>query len=152
MMLDSKGFRQDSGDPNDFAQKIYDYLFQTYKDLTDLNDQEILVAIKQKIMLFSDGLTMEKALELKELWCECFNVSFGIGTSLTNNLGAQGNKIDLAVKPTSLTYTDPITLEEATRGILKVSDSPLSGRKSKVTGDARELQRFLGLIQKTIDI
>lgn len=152
MMIGSKGFRQDSGDPNVFAQIIYDYLFQTYKDLTDFNDHEITVAIRQKAMLFSDGLTMEKALELKERWCNFFSVSFGIGTSLTNNLGSLGNRVDLAVKPTTLNYTDPMTIEQVSRGILKVSDSPLSGRKSKVTGDQRELQRFIELINSTMHI
>lgn len=149
IMIESKGFRQDSGDPNQFAQTIYDYLYSLYKNQTTLDDEQIGAEIKKKVMLFSDGLTMAQANDLQARWKDVFTVSFGIGTSLTNNLGTQGTKINLAVKPTTLSFVNPITLEESSVGILKVSDAPLDGAGSKLTGDVSQRQRFVDLIQRT---
>lgn len=71
----AKGFRQDSGDPNEFARKL------------KVVYESAGIDPKGKMLIFSDALTATKADELWMLWKDTFRVSFGIGTSLTNSLG-----------------------------------------------------------------
>ena len=67
------GVRQDSGDPYDIANKVISHYYSLGVDpLT-------------KTLVFSDGLTIPKAIELNEYFSDFINCSFGIGTNLTNN-------------------------------------------------------------------
>lgn len=69
-----KGLRQDSGDPFVYApraKEVYDALGIDHRE---------------KIIIYSDSVDVEKALKLKKQCDEVgFQTSFGIGTSLTND-------------------------------------------------------------------
>lgn len=69
------GCRHDSGDPNIWAEKLINH----YNNLG--------INHKTKTAIFSDGLTIEKAIDLYSKWNDKINCSFGIGTNLTNDMG-----------------------------------------------------------------
>jgi len=71
------GVRQDSGNPFEVARKI----IQHYKNLG--------INPKTKILTFSDGLDVLKAIELYKNFKDEINCSFGIGTNLTNDVGVE---------------------------------------------------------------
>lgn len=94
-----KGLRQDSGDPFVFAEKAAAF----YKG-HDVNP-------KDKLLVFSDQLDIEKIVKLQSSFSRRTNVSFGWGTNLTNDLG---------FKPLSLV----VKLVEANgQGTVKLSDN-----------------------------
>ncbi|KAL1949796.1 hypothetical protein VTO73DRAFT_8677 [Trametes versicolor] len=74
------GLRQDSGDPFAYApraKEVYERLGVDYRT---------------KMIIFSDALTVEKALALKKQCDELeFKCSFGIGTSLSNDFKKASN-------------------------------------------------------------
>ncbi|KXN85875.1 putative nicotinate phosphoribosyltransferase [Leucoagaricus sp. SymC.cos] len=69
------GLRQDSGDPFIFVSRV--------KELYE----RLGIDYREKLMVFSDALTVDKALKIQELCNELGfkKVSFGIGTFLTND-------------------------------------------------------------------
>jgi len=67
------GVRQDSGEPMDIYHKVVAH----YRKLG--------IDPKTKTMVFSDGLTVDKAIEINKNTPE-INSIFGIGTSLTNDI------------------------------------------------------------------
>lgn len=69
-----EGVRQDSGDPKLFADNIINH----YKSLN--------IDPKNKMIIFSDSLNAEKAIELKKYCGDRIKCSFGIGTNLTNDI------------------------------------------------------------------
>jgi len=69
------GLRHDSGCPDVWARKAINH----YKALG--------IDPKTKTLVFSDGLDFEKAAHLHTIFSDKANVSFGIGTNLTNDLG-----------------------------------------------------------------
>jgi nicotinate phosphoribosyltransferase len=71
------GCRHDSGDPIEWCKKLIDH----YKKLG--------IDPKIKTAVFSDGLTFEKMLEIWNAFKDKINVSFGIGTNLTNDMGVR---------------------------------------------------------------
>ena len=68
------GCRHDSGDPVWWLKKLINH----YIDLG--------IDPKTKTAVFSDGLTFETAVELFNRFHDFMNISFGIGTNLTNDL------------------------------------------------------------------
>lgn len=70
-----KGMRQDSGDPFTFAAQLIQY----YREL-DIDP-------RTKLLIPSDGLTIETILKLDERFGGQINMSYGWGTTLTNDLG-----------------------------------------------------------------
>lgn len=69
------GLRQDSGDPIEFAKKAIAHY------------QKLGIDPMSKTIIFSDGLTIPKAIEIME-WCSGkIKYSFGIGTNITNDCG-----------------------------------------------------------------
>jgi nicotinate phosphoribosyltransferase len=67
------GVRHDSGDPYVWARKMISH----YEDLG--------IDPKTKTLVFSDGLTFDKASNIHEKYKNETNISFGIGTHLTND-------------------------------------------------------------------
>ena len=67
------GVRHDSGDPIAWGEKII------------AKYQEYGIDPKTKTLLFSDGLDFDKAQEIYDYFKDRINVSFGIGTYLTND-------------------------------------------------------------------
>ncbi|MCG2607957.1 nicotinate phosphoribosyltransferase [Acinetobacter sp. SM34] len=94
------GLRHDSGDPYAWGDKAYAH----YKKLK--------IDSKTKMLTFSDGLNLEKAWGLHQYFKDRFQVSFGIGTNLTNDLGQAPLNIVLKL------------VECNGQSVAKISDSP----------------------------
>lgn len=69
------GLRQDSGDPINWGEKAIEH----YKKLK--------IHPMSKTLIFSDGLTVPKALEIYQHFYGQARTAFGIGTNLTNDVG-----------------------------------------------------------------
>ncbi|MDR2173614.1 MAG: nicotinate phosphoribosyltransferase [Burkholderiales bacterium] len=69
------GVRQDSGDPFEWGDKLIAHY------------QKMRIDPRGKTMVFSDSLTPELAIRLFHYFKDRVNISFGIGTNLTNDLG-----------------------------------------------------------------
>ena len=67
------GVRHDSGDPIEWGEKLIAHY------------QKLGIDPKTKTLLFSDGLDFDRAQEIYDYFKDCINVSFGIGTYLTND-------------------------------------------------------------------
>ncbi|MDM1300804.1 nicotinate phosphoribosyltransferase [Acinetobacter indicus] len=114
------GLRHDSGDPYSWGDKAYAH----YKKLK--------IDSKTKMLTFSDGLTLEKAWALHNYFKDRFQVSFGIGTNLTNDMGQ--NPLNIVLK-----------LVECNRqSVAKISDSP---GKTMTDNDT-----FLAYLRQVFDI
>lgn len=94
------GLRHDSGDPYVWGDKAYGH----YKKLK--------IDSKTKMLTFSDGLNVEKAWALHQYFKDRFQVSFGIGTNLTNDMGQTALNIVLKL------------VECNGQSVAKLSDSP----------------------------
>lgn len=94
------GLRHDSGDPYEWGDKAYEH----YKMLK--------IDSKTKMLTFSDGLNIEKAWALHQYFKDRFQVSFGIGTNLTNDMGQTALNIVLKL------------VECNGQSVAKISDSP----------------------------
>ena len=94
------GLRHDSGDPYEWGDKAYVH----YKKLK--------IDSKTKMLTFSDGLNLEKAWSLHNYFEDRFQVSFGIGTNLTNDMGQTALNIVLKL------------VECNGQSVAKLSDSP----------------------------
>lgn len=68
------GVRQDSGDPFSIGTKVVNHYIKLGIDP------------KTKTIIFSDNLNFTKAIKLKRTFDKSINVSFGIGTNLTNDI------------------------------------------------------------------
>ena len=71
------GVRHDSADPFEFGEKTIEH----YKSMG--------IDPLSKTIVFSDSLTVEKADAINDAFCERIKCSFGIGTSLTNDVGVK---------------------------------------------------------------
>lgn len=69
------GCRHDSGDPYKWCNKLINHYLSLGIDP------------RTKSAVFSDGLDFEKAIKLYRTFKDTINVSFGIGTNLTNDVG-----------------------------------------------------------------
>lgn len=69
------GVRHDSGNPIDWANQMLEHYNKNRIDP------------KTKRLIFSDGLTFEKAIEINNLFINVTNPAYGIGTNLTHDLG-----------------------------------------------------------------
>lgn len=96
------GVRHDSGDPVEWGKKMLDH-YNKYK-----------VDPHTKTLLFSDSLNFEKASELYKEFAPHANVSFGIGTFLSNPLD---NPLNIVMKVTKCNGWD----------VAKISDTPGKG-------------------------
>ncbi len=97
------GCRHDSGDPIWWAEKLIAH----YKKLR--------IDPRTKAAIFSDGITFEVALDLFRRFHNEINVSFGIGTYLTNDCGFEAPQV--VMKP----------IECNGRPVAKISDSAGKG-------------------------
>lgn len=94
------GVRHDSGDPYVWGEKMIAH-YQKYN-----------IDPKTKTLLFSDGLDFDKAQALYDYFHDRINVSFGIGTFISN---------DTCVKPLNIV----IKLQYVNgRPVAKISDNP----------------------------
>ncbi|WP_411691598.1 nicotinate phosphoribosyltransferase [Acinetobacter gandensis] len=114
------GLRHDSGDPYEWGDKAYAH----YKKLK--------IDSKTKMLTFSDGLNIEKAWDLHNYFKDRFQVSFGIGTNLTNDMGQTALNIVLKL------------VECNGQSVAKISDSP---GKTMTDNDT-----FLAYLRQVFDI
>lgn len=75
------GLRHDSGDPIVWGEKALAHY------------EKLRIDANTKRLVFSDGLTIGKALELYEHFADRVQVGFGIGTNLTNDVGPKALNI-----------------------------------------------------------
>lgn len=94
------GVRHDSGDPYAWGDKM----IEQYKALG--------IDPKTKTLLFSDSLNFDKAQRIYEYFKDKINVSFGIGTYLSNDTGVE--PLNIVIK---LQYVDG-------HPVAKLSDNP----------------------------
>ncbi|MBN2663918.1 MAG: nicotinate phosphoribosyltransferase [Bacteroidales bacterium] len=118
------GVRQDSGDPFEFGEKTIHH----YKSLR--------IDPKSKSIIFSDGLNIQKALEINTVFKNQIKTSFGIGTNLTNDVGAK--PLNIVIK---LTQAQP-------EGRDWISTIKLSDSTGKYTGDIETI----AIAKKTLGI
>ncbi len=111
-LYDWRGFRQDSGDAVVFGEKII------------TKYQEYGINPKEKLIIFSDGLTPERMETLHQHFAGRIGVAFGVGTNLTNDMG-HIKALSLVMK---LTEADG-------RPTVKLSDNI-----AKATGDRSEIE------------
>ncbi|KAF7327548.1 Nicotinate phosphoribosyltransferase [Mycena kentingensis (nom. inval.)] len=113
-----QGLRQDSGDPFEFGPRAK----QVFESLG--------IDPSTKMIIYSDALLIEKALRLKQQAVELgLNVSFGIGTFLTNDFkktdGMPSKALNMVIKLSSIDG----------KPCVKISDD-----LTKNTGDAETVQ------------
>ena len=94
------GLRHDSGDPYEWGDKAYKHY------------RKLKIDSRTKMLTFSDGLNLEKAWKLHQYFKDRFQVSFGIGTNLTNDMGQTPLNIVLKL------------VECNGQSVAKISDSP----------------------------
>jgi nicotinate phosphoribosyltransferase len=94
------GVRHDSGDPVEWGEKMLNHY------------REHRIDARNKTLVFSDGLTMTKALALHDLFVARARPVFGIGTNLTCDVGV--SPINIVIKMVSCNG----------QPVAKLSDSP----------------------------
>lgn len=90
------GVRHDSGDPFLFATKVINRYVQHGIDPMS------------KTIVFSDALTFPKALEIQNYCHNRIKCSFGIGTNLTNDVGAKPLNIVMKLMRCQMTINSPV--------------------------------------------
>lgn len=114
------GLRHDSGDPYEWGEKAYAHY------------QKLKINPKTKMLNFSDGLTLQKAWALYLHFNDRFQLGFGIGTHLTNDMGQTPLNIVLKL------------VECNGQSVAKISDSP---GKTMTDNDT-----FLAYLRQVFDI
>ena len=114
------GLRHDSGDPYEWGEKAYAHY------------QRLKINSKTKMLNFSDGLTLQKAWALYLHFNDRFQLGFGIGTHLTNDMGQTPLNIVLKL------------VECNGQSVAKISDSP---GKTMTDNDT-----FLAYLRQVFDI
>jgi nicotinate phosphoribosyltransferase len=108
-----KGLRQDSGDPFVFGEQAEAFYISKMVDPRD------------KLIVFSDGLNVDKIIELGDSFRNRIQTGFGWGTNLTNDLGFR--TLSLVVKAT---WSNG-------HGTVKLSDN-----LNKAMGSKEDIERF----------
>ena len=114
------GLRHDSGDPYAWGEKAYAHY------------QQLKINPKTKMLNFSDGLTLQKAWALYLHFNDRFQLGFGIGTHLANDMGQTPLNIVLKL------------VECNGQSVAKISDSP---GKTMTDNDT-----FLAYLRQVFDI
>ncbi len=114
-----KGVRHDSGDPFKFGDKIINY----YKDL-NINPLD-------KVIVFSDGLTVDLMIKLQDYFKGRIQISFGIGTNLTNDMDKNWPTLSIVMK------ADAIFKLGNRFNLVKLSDN-----LNKATGEEVSIERY----------
>ncbi|MGR5208233.1 nicotinate phosphoribosyltransferase [Vibrio alfacsensis] len=84
------GVRHDSGCPYTWGEKMIEHY------------QSLGIDPMTKTLVFTDGLNFEQALDICEYFQDRVQVSFGIGTSLANDMGDYVNAQRIPYKPLSI--------------------------------------------------
>ena len=116
-----KSLRHDSGDPFEFGDRVIAFYEQQAINPHD------------KTIVFSDGLDIDTIIALANYFSGKINVTFGWGTTLTNDLGIKPNNIVMKAVAAN------------GRSTVKLSDN-----EGKHTGDAETIERYQSLAQQHI--
>lgn len=108
-----KGLRQDSGDPIEFGEKALRFYRKCGVDPRD------------KLQVFSDGLTVEAMIKITQYFSGRIRTTFGWGTNLTNDFGFPA--LSLVIK----------LIEANGWGTVKLSDNI-----AKAIGKLEDVERF----------
>lgn len=109
------GVRHDSGDAIEFADKVIAHY------------EKLGIDPKSKTIVFSDGLNIDKAIEINRHCRGKINCSFGIGTNLTNDVDLK--PLNMVIKLTS------VNIDGDWIDTVKLSDNV-----GKHTGTEREIK------------
>jgi nicotinate phosphoribosyltransferase len=101
------GVRHDSGDPIVFGEKVIAHY------------EKMGIDPKTKSIIFSDGLNIEKAMEIQRHFDGKIRTAYGIGTNLTNDI-ADSKALNMVIKLRTVNGVP----------VVKLSDEP-----GKATGD-----------------
>lgn len=93
-----RGMRHDSGDPVAFGEKV----IQFYRKLG--------IDPLEKTIVFSDGLDIQTIVQLADHFKDRIGVTFGWGTTLTNDLGLKAN--NFVMKATAVDGTTTVKLSD----------------------------------------
>jgi len=96
------GLRHDSGDPVAWGEKALAHY------------AKLRIDARTKRLVFSDGLTLEKSIELWRHFARRAQTGFGIGTHLTNDFGSNYPALEIVMK----------LVRCNNRPVAKLSDSP----------------------------
>ncbi len=118
-----KGLRHDSGDPIEFGEKAIKF----YK--------EHGIDPKEKLLVFSDGLDVDKIIAIAEHFKGRIKFVFGWGTNLTNDLGFKS--LSLVVK----------VIEANGHGTVKLSDN-----LAKAIGKPEDIKKFKKIFEHTVTL
>lgn len=121
------GVRQDSGDPFVFTDKLIRHYDRLHIDPST------------KTIVFSDGLDIEKAIQIHQYCNGRIKDSYGIGTSLTNDVGV--TPLNMVIKLTKCRAS----ADKPWRNTVKLSDD-----RGKHTGDPEELKNCMSLFHLTM--
>ena len=114
------GARQDSGDPFEWGEKLIAHYLGNRVDP------------RTKTLIFSDSLTIPKAVEIARRFTGRARLAFGIGTNLTNDVGF--DPLQIVIKMTECNG----------QPVAKLSDSP-GKTMSKDEGYLRYLRQVFGM-------
>ena len=114
------GARHDSGDPFEWGERMIDHYLQNRVDP------------KTKTLIFSDGLTVPRTIELYKQFAGRCQLAFGIGTNLTNDLGYEPLQIVM-----KMVYCNG-------QPVAKLSDTP--------SKNMCEDERYLGYLRQVFEL
>ena len=120
-MTSWKGLRHDSGDPIEFGNKA----IEIYKK----NGIDPL----EKTIVFSDGLDVDEIIRIADYFKDKINVTFGWGTTLTNDLGITPN--NFVMKATEVDGVSTV----------KLSDTP-----GKHTGSGDKIREYSEFVKAAL--
>ncbi len=106
------GARQDSGDPFLWAQAMIDHYRANRIDPRSRN------------LIFSDSLDIPRASAIWQRFRDQSNVSFGIGTNLTNDVGV--DPINIVIKMTACNGQPVVKLSDSPGKVISTNDSYLA--------------------------
>lgn len=115
-----KGIRHDSGDPFEFGETLIKY----YEDLG--------IDPKTKMVVFSDGLDMDKIERLFKQFNGRIKLSFGWGTHLTNDMGVE--TLSIVMKAVEVISVGDVIMNNH---LVKLSDN-----LNKAMGPKDQVERF----------
>lgn len=92
------GVRHDSGDPISFGERVIEHY------------DKLRIDPKSKIIFFSDGLDVDSAIMIKHHFKDRVKISFGIGTSLTNDIGYK--PLNIVIKLINVCGTPAVKLSD----------------------------------------
>lgn len=92
------GLRHDSGDPFEFGERVIAFYEKNDIDPTT------------KTIVFSDGLNVDKIIELADYFKDRVKLTYGWGTSLMNDLGLPAN--NFVMKATEVNGTSTVKLSD----------------------------------------